>query len=43
MLIVEIGNNQQELEQAFPEIPFTWLDTAAGDQFVFMLHREDLV
>ena len=43
VLIVEIGNNQQELEQAFPEIPFTWLDTAAGDQFVFMLHREDLV
>ena len=42
VLIIEIGNNQQELEQAFPEIPFTWLDTAAGDQFVFMLHREDL-
>ena len=42
VLIVEIGNNQQELEQAFPEIPFTWLDTAAGDQFVFMRHREDL-
>ena len=43
VLIVEIGNNQSELERAFPEQPFTWLDTAAGDQFVFMLHREDLV
>jgi ribosomal protein L3 glutamine methyltransferase len=43
VLIVEIGNNQSELENAFPELPFTWLDTAAGDQFVFMLHREDLV
>ena len=43
VLIVEIGNNQNELERAFPEIPFTWLDTAAGDQFVFMLHREDLI
>ena len=43
VLIVEIGNNQSELERAFPELPFTWLDTAAGDQFVFMLHREDLV
>ena len=42
VLIVEIGNNQSELERAFPELPFTWLDTAAGDQFVFMLHREDL-
>lgn len=43
VLIVEIGNNQSELERAFPDLPFTWLDTAAGDQFVFMLHREDLV
>lgn len=43
VLIVEIGNNQSELEQAFPDLPFTWLDTAAGDQFVFMLHREDLI
>jgi len=43
VLVVEIGNNQSELERAFPETPFTWLDTAAGDQFVFMLHREDLV
>ena len=42
VLIVEIGNNQSELERAFPDLPFTWLDTAAGDQFVFMLHREDL-
>ena len=43
VLIVEIGNNQTELERAFPDLPFTWLDTAAGDQFVFLLHREDLV
>ena len=43
VLVVEIGNNQSELEAAFPEIPFTWLDTAAGDEFVFLLHREDLV
>jgi ribosomal protein L3 glutamine methyltransferase len=43
VLVVEIGNNQSELEQAFPEIAFTWLDTAAGDQYVFMLRREDLV
>jgi ribosomal protein L3 glutamine methyltransferase len=42
ILVVEIGNNQNELELAFPETSFTWLDTTAGDQFVFMLHREDL-
>lgn len=43
VLIVEIGNNQAALEHAFPELPFTWLDTAAGDEYVFMLRREDLV
>lgn len=43
ILIVEIGNNQAALEAAFPEKSFTWLDTSAGDEFVFMLRREDLV
>ena len=43
LLIVEIGNNQAALEAAFPDLPFTWLDTAAGDEYVFMLRREDLV
>lgn len=42
VLIVEIGNNRDALEMAFPETTFTWLDTTAGDQFVFMLRREDL-
>jgi len=30
------------LEAAYRALPFTWLDTASGDQFVFMLRREDL-
>lgn len=42
LLIVEIGHNRDALEAAFPTLPFTWLDTAGGDQFVFMLRREDL-
>ena len=42
VLVVEIGHNRDALEAAFPSLPFTWLDTAAGDQFVFMLRREDL-
>ena len=41
-MIVEIGHNRDELEMAFPDTTFTWLDTTAGDQFVFMLRREDL-
>ncbi len=37
LLIVEIGHNRDALEAAFPDTPFTWLDTAAGDQYVFLL------
>lgn len=42
LLIVEIGHNREDLEAAFPNTPFTWLDTAAGDQYVFLLRREEL-
>lgn len=42
LLIVEIGHNRDILEQSFPQLPFTWLETSAGDQFVFMLQRSDL-
>ena len=41
-LIVEIGHNRDELEAAYPTLPFTWLDTTAGDEFVFLLHAADL-
>ena len=43
ILIVEIGHNRDALEAAFPDLPFTWLEVSAGDQFVFLLHRNDLV
>ncbi|MBN9421499.1 MAG: 50S ribosomal protein L3 N(5)-glutamine methyltransferase [Candidatus Accumulibacter sp.] len=42
LLVVEIGHNRDDLEAAYPEPPFTWLDTAAGDQYVFLLRREEL-
>jgi ribosomal protein L3 glutamine methyltransferase len=42
LLVVEIGHNRDALEAACPTLPFTWLDTASGDQFVFLLRREDL-
>ena len=42
ILIVEIGHNREVLETAYPGLPFTWLDVSAGDQFVFMLHKNDL-
>ena len=43
LLIVEIGHNRAALEKAYPRLPFTWLDTSAGDEYVFMLRREDLL
>ncbi|OMG55109.1 ribosomal protein L3 N(5)-glutamine methyltransferase [Azonexus hydrophilus] len=42
ILVVEIGHNRDALETAFPTLPFTWLDTAAGDEYVFMLRASDL-
>ena len=42
ILVVEIGHNRDVLEAAYPNLPFTWLDVSAGDQYVFMLHRNDL-
>ncbi len=42
LLIVEIGHNRDVLEAAYPDLPFTWLEVSAGDQFVFLLSREQL-
>src|SRR5512140_3238443 len=43
ILVVEIGHNRDALEAAYPDLPFTWLNVSAGDEFVFLLHRDDLV
>lgn len=42
LLVVEIGHNREVLEAAYPTLPFTWLDTTAGDEYVFLLRAEDL-
>ena len=42
LLVVEIGHNREALEAACPALPFTWLNTAAGDEFVFLLNAADL-
>jgi ribosomal protein L3 glutamine methyltransferase len=43
LLVVEIGHNRKALEKNYPRLPFVWLDTSAGEDYVFMLHREDLL
>lgn len=42
LLVVEIGHNRAALEAAYPDTPVTWLDTHAGDEFVFLLNKSDL-
>jgi ribosomal protein L3 glutamine methyltransferase len=42
LMVVEIGHNRQALEAAFPQTPFTWLETSAGNEFVFLLRHDEL-
>lgn len=42
LLLVEIGHNRDLTEAAFPDLPFTWLDTHGGNDHVFLLHAADL-
>jgi ribosomal protein L3 glutamine methyltransferase len=42
ILIVEIGNEREHAEAAFPDLELTWLTTSAGDDMVFMLTAEQL-
>jgi ribosomal protein L3 glutamine methyltransferase len=43
LLVVEIGHNRDALLDAYPNLPFTWLEVEAGNKFVFLLTKEQLV
>ena len=42
LLAVEVGHNRDIVEQAFPHLPFTWIDTASAEGKIFMLQAEQL-
>lgn len=42
VLIVEIGNEREHAEAAFPELELTWLSTSAGDDMVFLVTADQL-
>lgn len=43
VLVVEAGHNLETISQAFPRLDFTWLETRAGNEHVFLLTREQLL
>jgi len=41
-LFVEVGHGEDRLQEAFPRVPFLWLEFEQGGGGVFMLTKHDL-
>ncbi|MDN6318637.1 MAG: 50S ribosomal protein L3 N(5)-glutamine methyltransferase [Marinobacter sp.] len=42
LLVVEVGNSWIALDEAYPELPFTWLEFSNGGNGVFAITEQDL-
>ncbi len=43
ILVVEIGHNRDALLETYPNVSFTWLEVESGNEFVFLLTKEQLL
>lgn len=43
LLWVEVGHNAYLVEEAWPDVPFTWVDAPSGESKIFMLSRNELL
>jgi ribosomal protein L3 glutamine methyltransferase len=43
VLVLEIGNEREHFERAFPKLEVVWLSTSAGDDQVLLVTRESMI
>jgi ribosomal protein L3 glutamine methyltransferase len=42
VLVLEIGNEREHFEAAFPDLPVTWLPCSSGNEQMLLIHRDAL-